>query len=529
MRLSSFFALIYVLLAGFSSARAENFSLTILHINDVHSRIQAINKYNSTCKPEEISAGKCFGGMARVKSAIDARRAALKKAGKHVITLDAGDQFQGSLFYTTYKGSVAVEVMNRIGFDAMAVGNHEFDDGPEALAAFARAANFPILFANADLSKEPKLAALIKSHIIKTIAGERVAIISVLAEDTDVTSSPGPNVKFLKSEPVLTSLIQKLEAGGVNKVIVLSHVGLKRDQELASAVKGIDVIVGGHSHTHLKTYPKRVDGPDGKFVPIVQAFAYSKFLGELEITWNKDGDVVNATGKAHLLDAKIKEDAELAAFIESKAEPFEELRKRVVGHVAEEIDGSSRRCRTGDCPMGKLIAEAMLDRVKSQGITIAYQHGGGIRASFSAGKVTMGDVLAALPFQNTIATFQLKGSEIRAALENGVSQRESRAGRFPQIAGMKFSFSPTAEVGKRVKEIMVQTADGSYTPLEAYKVYGVVSNNYLRAGGDGYKVFRDNARNVYDFGPNLGEVLAEYLGKNSPVRPFADQRIITVK
>ena len=120
MRLSSFFALIYVLLAGFSSARAENFSLTILHINDVHSRIQAINKYNSTCKPEEISAGKCFGWMARVKSAIDARRAALKKAGKHVITLDAGDQFQGSLFYTTYKGSVAVEVMNRIGFDAMA-------------------------------------------------------------------------------------------------------------------------------------------------------------------------------------------------------------------------------------------------------------------------------------------------------------------------------------------------------------------------------------------------------------------------
>ena len=529
MRLSSVFLAIHVLLVNFASARAEDFSLTILHINDVHSRIQAINKYNSTCKPKGISAGKCFGGMARVKSAIDARRTALKNAGKHVITLDAGDQFQGSLFYTTYKGSVAVEVMNRIGFDAMAVGNHEFDDGPEALAAFARAANFPILFANSDLEKEPQLAALIKSHIVKTIAGERIAIISVLAEDTDVTSSPGPNVKFLQSETVLTSLIQKLEATGVNKIILLSHVGLKRDQELAAKVSGIDVIVGGHSHTHLKTYPKRIDGPDGESVPIVQAFAYSKFLGELEVTWNKDGDVVSAKGKAHLLDANIKEDVELASFIKSKAEPFEALRKRVVGHVAEEIDGSSRRCRTGDCPMGKLIAEAMLDRVRSQGIAIAFQHGGGIRASFSAGKVTMGDVLAALPFQNTIATFQLQGSDIRAALENGVSQRESRAGRFPQLAGMKFSFLPTAEVGNRVKDVMVQTIDGSFAPLEADKVYGVVSNNYLRAGGDGYAVFRDKAHNVYDFGPNLGEVLAVYLGKTSPVEPFSDQRITAIK
>ncbi|MEM6498219.1 MAG: metallophosphoesterase, partial [Pseudomonadota bacterium] len=387
MRLSSIFLAIYLLAIGSTLTRAENFSLTILHINDVHSRIQAINKFNSTCKPKENAAGKCFGGMARVKTAIDARRMALKRAGKNAITLDAGDQFQGSLFYTTYKGSVAVEVMNRIGFDAMAVGNHEFDDGPQALAAFAKAAKFPILSANTDLSKVPELASVIGSYIVKSVAGERIAIVSVLAEDTDVTSSPGPNVRFLKSETVLKSMIENLEVEGINKIILLSHVGLKRDLELAASVSGIDVIVGGHSHTHLKTYPKRVEGPNGKVVPIVQAYAYSKFLGELEVTWDKFGDVVGAKGKVHLLDARIKEDAELAAFIKSKSAPFDALRQKVVGLVAEEIDGSSRRCRTSDCPMGKLVTEAMLDRVKSQGITIAILNGGGIRASLDAGRV----------------------------------------------------------------------------------------------------------------------------------------------
>ena len=151
--------------------------------------------------------------------------------------------------------------------------------------------------------------------------------------------------------------------------------------------------------------------------------------------------------------------------------------------------------------MGKLIAEAMLDRIRSQGNTIAFQHGGGIRASFSAGKVIMGDVLAALPFQNTIATFLLQRSDIRAAWENGVSPRESRAGRFPQLAGLTFSFLPAAQVGNRRKDIIVQTADGSFAPLEADKVCRVVSNNNLRAHGDGYAVFRYKARNFCDFGP----------------------------
>ncbi len=119
------------------------YTLNILHINDLHSRIEPITRYDGTCGAEDDAEGKCFGGVARVKTYLNERRGAL--TGQNVLTLDAGDQFQGSLFYSTYKGAAAVEFMNMIGFDAMAVGNHEFDDGPEVLSEFMDKAFFPVI------------------------------------------------------------------------------------------------------------------------------------------------------------------------------------------------------------------------------------------------------------------------------------------------------------------------------------------------------------------------------------------------
>lgn len=505
------------------------FKLTILHVNDVHSRIEPINKYNGTCKPTDNAAGKCFGGMARLKTAIDKRRNALKAAGRNVLVLDAGDQFQGSLFYTTYKGAVAVDIMNRIGFDAMAVGNHEFDDGPANLAKFAKAANFPLLFANTDLAKAPQLASLVKPYIIKQFGNDKVAIIGVLAEDTNETSSPGPNVPFLKSEQVLKKVIGQLQAQGIDKIIVLSHVGINRDIEIAKAVAGIDVIVGGHSHTLLETYPTLITGPGGKPVPIVQAYAYSKYLGELAVTFDDNGNVTEAKGAPQLLNADVAEDRALAKLIAEKAKPIEAIKSKIIGRATKAISGDRKICRAMVCPMGILVAEAMLERVKGQGIQIAIQNGGGLRASIDAGDITMGEVLTVLPFQNTLATFELTGSGVVAALENGVSQVEKGAGRFPQVAGLKFVFDPKAPAGQRISNVRVAQPDGSFAPIDPNATYGVVSNNYMRAGGDGYKVFRNEAKNAYDYGPNLEQVVADYIGKiGGTVTPKTDDRI-TVK
>ncbi|MGJ8528034.1 bifunctional metallophosphatase/5'-nucleotidase [Maritalea sp.] len=517
-------------LASVSAPAFADYTLSILHINDVHSRIQPINKYDSGCSAADNAGGKCFGGMARVATAIETRRSALEGAGNNVLTLDAGDQFQGSLFYTTYKGALAVKLMNMIGFDAMAVGNHEFDDGPQKLADFVDAAEFPVLFANTNLANEPLLAGKIPSHIVKEIGGEKVAIIGVLAEDTVETSSPGENVPFIQAEDILKKLVTQLEADGVNKIILLSHVGINRDKRIAAAVDGIDVIVGGHSHTLLDDYPTVVEAPNGKSVQIVQAYAYSKYLGELTVTWDENGDVTSAKGQPWLLDARVPESAEMVALIAEQAAPLEEIKAKIVGESTAIISGDRNVCRAEVCSMGVLVTEAMLDRVKDQGVQIVIQNGGGLRASIDAGEITMGEVLTVLPFQNTLATFELKGAGVIAALENGLSQVEDGAGRFPQVAGIKYTWSASAEAGSRVVSVAVMGEDGSFAPIDEEATYGVASNNYMRGGGDGYKVFATDGMNAYDYGPGLEDVVAAYIVKlGGAYTPVVDDRITKVE
>jgi 5'-nucleotidase/UDP-sugar diphosphatase len=174
--------------------------------------------------------------------------------------------------------------------------------------------------------------------------------------------------------------------------------------------------------------------------------------------------------------------------------------------------------------MGNLVADAVLDRVKNQGITISILGGGGLRASIKSGTITMGDVLTVMPFQNSIATFKMRGSDIREALENGASKIEETAGRFAQVAGLRYTFDPSLPAGKRIIDVDVKEGNG-FVPIDPNKTYGVVTNNYMRAGGDGYDVFADKAENAYDFGPSLEEAVAAYLTANSPYTPVIDGRI----
>ena len=434
-----------------AGAAAADYQLTILHTNDFHARFEPISKYDGPCSSEDNGAGDCFGGSARLATAI----AEARQRSNNAILVDGGDQFQGTLFYSYYKGALAAEMMNKMGYDAMTVGNHEFDDGPEVLKGFMDALEFP----------------------------------------------------------------------GVNKIIVLSHSGYGVDQKVAAETTGVDVIVGGHSNTLLSNTNDRAEGPYPTMVgetAIVQAYAYGKFLGELNVTFDDAGVVTQAAGEPLIMDAAVTEDSAVVSRIAQAAAPLEEIRSKVVANTNEAIGGDRAVCRAMECTMGNLIADAMLARVADQGIEVAIQNGGGIRASIDAGEVTMGEVLTVLPFQNTLSTFQVTGETLLAALENGVSQVEEGAGRFPQVAGVRFAFDASAAAGSRVSDVMVGGA-----PLDMGKTYGMVSNNYVRNGGDGYAMFK-SAMNAYDFGPDLADVTAEYIAANAPYKPYTDGRI-TVK
>ena len=507
-------------LAITAGAASADYSLTILHTNDFHSRFEPISKYDSTCSGEDNTAGECFGGSARLVTALEDAKARLD----NYLLVDGGDQFQGTLFYTHYKGMLAAEMMNKMGYDAMTVGNHEFDDGPEVLRGFVDSVDFPVLMSNADVSGEPLLSdAIMKSTIIEK-NGEKIGLIGLTPQDTDELASPGPNIVFTAPADAVQGEVDKLTEEGVNKIIVLSHSGYKVDISVAENTTGVDVIVGGHTNTLLG----EMDGAEGPYptmvgdTAIVSAYAYGKFLGELNVTFDDDGKVVSAEGAPLIMDASVAEDAATVDRIAEAAAPLEEIRNKVVAETSDEIVGSREMCRAEECPMGNLVADAMLDRVKDQGIDVAISNGGGLRASIDAGEVTMGEVLTVLPFQNTLSTFQVKGSTLVEALENGASQMEEGAGRFPQVSGMSFTIDPSAEPGSRISDVKVGGSD-----IDPEKVYGVVSNNYVRNGGDGYKMFVD-AENAYDFGPDLADVTAEYLAANTPYTPYTDGRI-TVK
>ncbi|MCF6303855.1 MAG: 5'-nucleotidase C-terminal domain-containing protein [Rhodobacteraceae bacterium] len=503
-----------------AGAAMAQYSLTVLHTNDFHARFEPISKYDSPCSAEDNTEGKCFGGSARLVTAVAEARARAENS----ILVSGGDQFQGTLFYTYYKGAMAAEFMNLLGYDAMTVGNHEFDDGPEVLRGFMDALEFPVLMTNADVSGEELLAGKLAKSTVIEVGGEKIGLIGLTPQDTDILASPGPGVIFTDPADAVAAEVAILEAMGVNKIIVLSHSGYGVDQAVAAAVPAVDVIVGGHTNTFLSNESDRAEGPYPTMVgttAIVSAYAYGKYLGELNIVFDDDGVIMSTSGGPIAMDGAVAEDASAVARIAELAAPLEEIRNRVVAETTEMIDGDRGSCRAVECQMGNLVADAMLDRVAGQGVTIAIQNGGGLRSSIDAGPVTMGEVLTVLPFQNTLATFQMTGAGIIAALENGVSAVEDGAGRFPQVAGIRFVWDANATPGSRIMEVTL--ADGSL--IDPNAVYGVVTNNYVRGGGDGYKMFSSDGMNAYDYGPSLENVVADYMLAQGAYTPYLDGRI----
>ena len=521
------------MLALSSSAAFADYELNILHINDFHSRIESINKFDSTCSAEEEGKKECFGGAARLKTAIDQRRAALN--GKNTLLLNAGDNFQGSLFYTTYKGAVEAEMLNDMKFDVMTVGNHEFDDSEDGLATFLDKVQFPVISANVLAGDGSKLGDRIKPSLVLEVGGQKIGIVGAVTNDTEELSSPGPKVMIADDVQSITAAVEDLKKQGINKIIALTHVGYPRDLAAIAKIPDVDVVVGGHSHSLLSNtdpkaegpYPTMVDNPGGYKVPVVQAASYSKYLGDLVVTFDDNGVVKDAKGDPILIDFSFTPDPSLTARIAELAKPIEELRKKVIGSSEAPIQGDRTVCRVEECSMGNLVADAMLDRGKSQGMSVAIQNGGGLRASIDAGDVTQGEVITVLPFQNTLATFQLTGADIRKALENGLSQIEQGAGRFPQVSGLKYTFDKTKPAGSRLVSVEAKEGD-AFVVLDDAKTYGVVTNNFMRAGGDGYSIFETAGKNAYDFGPDLADVTAEYLAAHSPYKPYTDGRVTEV-
>lgn len=507
--------------AALRPAPAEAASrLRLIHLNDFHSRHEGAEANGGACRDGQ----DCLGGSARLVAAVKAAREGAAREGRATLALDAGDQFMGSLFYTQHRGLAEAAIQQAWGVEAMALGNHEFDHGPENAARYIRALGVPVLAANIDAREEPALAGLVRGSVEFRRAGARIVVIGLITEQTPSIASPGPLLRFLDAEEAAERAVAEARAAGPATVVLLSHRGYGADRRLAARLRGVDVIVGGHSHTILANRagaagpaPVVVEGPD-RPVRIVQAGALGRFLGRLDLDLTDQGRVAAHHGDAQEITPDLPEDVGAREIVARFSAPIAALRTRPVA-TAQAAMGHDT-CRQRECAIGNVIAEAMLAAVP--GADVALQNAGGIRAGLPAGMITYGDVLTTLPFGNTVATAMIRGGHLLAALENGFAQPGSA--RFPQVAGMRLEVDMARPAGQRIvaAEITAGERRGRLDPERAYRI---VTNNFLRLGGDGYAPLRDHALEAYDSGPLLEEVVADFLAARSPVAPRTDGRI----
>lgn len=513
--------------------QGRTYELTIMHTNDTHAHLDNI---------------------ARRITAINQVRAEKKNS----LLLDAGDVFSGTLYFNQYQGLADLEFMKLAGYDAMTFGNHEFDKGTGTLANFVKNASFPFVSANVDFSKDTNLSGQFEEEltkhpdngniyegIIKVVNGEKIGIFGLTTAETKDISSPGPDVEFQNYIEEAQEAVAGLEAKGVNKIIALTHIGFNdgggdNDLTLAKEVEGIDVIVGGHTHTKLDQ-PVVVQTGDEPTV-IVQANEYSKFLGTVDVDFNKQGKVVAYDGKLIDLDQKnadgtyvIPNDSRAAEILDTKYKPaVVEKQQTVIGKTNVDLIGGNPPARTGETNLGDLITDGMLAKAKTinPDTVIAFQNGGGIRTSVPAGDITLAKVLEVMPFGNSLAIMKLSGDEIQQALETSVANSPSAFGGFLQVSGLKFTYDSSKPAGQRVQSVEVKEDGVNYVALDPNKTYVVATNTFTAKGGDGYTVFAKaySEGRVSEPGYVDWETFVEYVGsqENKTVSPSVEGRIINL-
>ena len=503
------FCFVLLIAATIASCSTQR-EVRILHINDFHGFADGYKPYGS----DEIQGGLAFL----------AARADELRAEKPTLFLAAGDMVQGNNWANLFQGKSSIEAMNAMNFDAMVVGNHEFDFGQAILKERIGEANFPVLGANViGLST-------LKPYVMKDLDGLTITVIGVVTGDTPVTTHPKnvTGLQFLPPEDTVTKYVRELR-GKSDIVIVLSHLGFSADSDLAKKVDGIDVIVGGHSHTKVEK-PALV----GKTF-IVQAFEHGKVLGVLDLTL-ENGRIIQASGRLESIKPIGKENKAVAAIVTRYQRQVDAVMNETVGEALADLDGANVRLQ--ETNLGNLVTDVMRN---VSGADAAIINGGTIRTSIKQGSIRVSNVYAVVPFDNYIVAIKLTGQQIRDTLEHGVSAIEEEEGRFPQVSGLIFTYDRKGPKGKRVKEVFI-----AGKPLVADKEYTVATNDFLAAGGDGYKAFGDSVKSSKDYaviggamkgeklvysdsGRWLRDVIIDYIKDQKTISPKLEGRIKEAK
>ena len=533
------YIILSVLVLALSLSFAEDLRLDIMWSNDVHG---GIDRSEATFMNPEFPPQ--LGGGASAATLIKQVRS-LKSPTRGTLLLDAGDFFQGRPVGTVTQGSAVIEYMNAVGYDAMTLGNHEFDIMQPDLEETLEMANFPILGCNVIDTRTGRIPWYAFPYTIVNRLGMRIGILGFTTTDTKLMSFPEniKNIDFLDEKVSVTKYVKILrEEEKVDLVIVLGHAGLPYDiektyltrydaqgnplyeerrahwgydaQEVAREVEGIDLFIGGHMH---KGVPKPWIDPLTHTM-VIQGYAYGSGLGLITLTIDPETKTISG------YEAPALREGSMITLFEDQFIPEPEISKIIEAQVAvaekgmDEIVGSagvhlSRTNVDAQSPMGNTIVDAMRFMVDAD---FAFLNLGGVRAEIKNGPVSYRDVFDVMPFDNMLISFKCDGATLKRIIETRVEG--SRAGLI--VSGVNVVYSRTRPSWDRVTTLKI-----GGEPWDPNKIYTVATTDFLMQGNAGLTMLMSiPPEDITNHNINLRDAIVHYFKQKSPVKTKIDDR-----
>ena len=492
---------IFIILVAAGPACADSAKVTFLLTNDIYQMNEQV-----------MSDGKARGGFARLAAVVKAERV----KSVPVIFAHAGDTLSPSLMSGFDRGAHIITLTNMIPPDVFVPGNHEFDFGKAVFLQRMAEAKFPLYAANL---RGPDGAPLpgFKDRAIITIAGVRIGITGATYDDTARASSP-EDLKFTSTVETAEAQAAQLRREGADFVVTVVHADRAQDYKLYGS-PAIDLILTGHDHDLFVNFNGREamveSSYDAHYVVAIDAtIEVTERDGRREMRWWPQFRIIDT--------ANVTPDPDVARAVAAFEAEFTREMEAPLGTTAVELDSRNATVRTREAAIGNFIADAMRATANADA---AVMNGGGIRSGkvYAPGAtITRRDILAEMPFNNRVVTVEIEGSELRRALENGLSRLPAASGRFPQVSGLTIEADLSRPPGNRITALKVGGA-----PLDDKKIYKVATNDFLARGGDGYDMFRDTKHILpADDSPLVANEVMVYLRRIGTVRTPVEGRIV---
>ncbi|MDR9827977.1 bifunctional UDP-sugar hydrolase/5'-nucleotidase [Vibrio sp. FNV 38] len=570
-----------------SEKRHKPVKMTVAHINDTHSYFEPTSlQLNLQQFEPAIEPYVSAGGFARIATRSKQLHEQAQRSQRKFLFLHAGDCFQGTLYFSLFKGRANADMLNALNIDAMTLGNHELDMGNEPVADFIEQIRFPFLAGNWDLSQElahkpKKIGDSDKVYsydptqqtanwITQNVDGESVAIFGLSIDKMTDIANPDSDTPFVNAIQVASNTVAALHRHNINKIIVLSHLGYEQDKLLAEQVAGIGLIVGGHSHRLQGDFSAlgfERDEDYGQKINdtyVVQAGYHALSMGHCQIDFDAQGRVTRLTGKNELLfgrrvflDASLseprsdaryqqacdwikaqnnvvicKKDPEVQNLLRDKYMPkVKQLSKQVVTVLPQALRHVRLPDDKGGSELAPLVAESFLYAMRKQGhdVQFAMHNAGGVRSSLHVGPISVADISGKLlPFAVPIGVYRINGEALGLAIEGAINNATNNglegtgSGSYPYTSRLRFNYLADNPIGERVKQLAICDDYGHWQPVEKNKVYCGSSSAYTMKGKEGYDAILEQEPGSVVTTLSMADCFIEFLRSTHSIEQYTN-------